>query len=95
MTESGNKWPRETAIRNGEGWPTEAAITSFTSSLECSWTTEPPWWISQIIEGVAPHADGIANGEADSPLWVAAWLEQVPTPTLSLAEIREAMGYRH
>ena len=33
--------------------------------------------------------------EADSPFWVDAWLEQgVPQPTLSMAEIRQAMGYR-
>jgi hypothetical protein len=31
--------------------------------------------------------------EADSPAWVDAWLEQA-MPTLSLAEIRQSMGYR-
>jgi hypothetical protein len=33
MPECRNKRPIEPAIRNAEGWPTEPAITSFTSSL--------------------------------------------------------------
>ena len=55
----------------------------------------PENWTSKIIEGVAPHPIDIANGEADSPLWVDAWLEQIPAPTPpSLSEIRSALGYR-
>ena len=54
----------------------------------------PENWTSKIAEGVAPHPDDIANGEADSPPWVDAWLEQIPAPTPSLSEIRSALGYR-
>jgi hypothetical protein len=89
---NGNKRPTEPSIRNEEEWPKNPAITSFTSSFESSWYPEN--WTSKIAEGVAPHPDDIANGEADSRLWVDAWLEQIPAPTPSLSEIRSALGYR-
>ena len=37
----------------------------------------------------SPHPDDIASGEADSPLWAEAWLA-----TATLANLRQAMGYR-
>jgi len=67
------------------------AATGPSASLD-GWYPEN--WTSKIAEGVAPHPDDIANGEADSPLWVDAWLEQIPAPTPSLSEIRSALGYR-
>ena len=70
-------------------------VSRITTRSESSKPWYPENWTSKIIEGVAPHPDDIANGEADSPLWVDAWLEQLPpAPTLSLAEIRSSLGYR-
>jgi hypothetical protein len=74
--------------------PDSSDITTIPLPSESSWYPEN--WTSKIIPGVAPHPIDIANGEADSPLWVDGWLEleQIPAPTLSLAEIRNSLGYR-
>jgi hypothetical protein len=96
MSLNGNKCPTDPVIRAEEECPKNPVVTSFTISLES--VADSPWypenWTSQIIEGVAPHPIDIENGEADSPLWVDAWLAQIPVPTLSLSEIRASMGYR-
>ena len=34
------------------------------------------------------------SDEADAAAWIDAWLGQVPVPTVSLSEIRSALGYR-
>jgi hypothetical protein len=92
--EKGNKRTPDTYIRAFEECTQGTDITSYTTPLPDSWYPEN--WTSQIIPGVAPHPIDIENGEADSPLWIDAWLEQVivPVPTLSLSEIRASMGYR-
>jgi hypothetical protein len=92
MSQKRNKRPNPSDIRAHIGCPTSSDISRYTTPFAASWYSEN--WTSKVIEGEAPHPDDIANGEADSPLWVDAWLEQIPVPTLSLSEIREAMGYR-
>ena len=94
MELNGNNRTNIPDIRADEECTEKPYITSYTIPLVSS--LYPENWTSQIIEGVAPHPIDIANGEADSPLWVDAWLEleQVPAPTLSLAQIRSSLGYR-
>jgi hypothetical protein len=86
--ENGNKCPSCGDISLGPSCPACEDISRFTTRTESSGA--PYWWRGQG----QPHPDDTTNGEADSPLWVEAWSEQVPAPALSLAEIREAMGYR-
>lgn len=94
MDLNGNKCPDFSDIRTEIECPNSSDITTIPLPIRSPWY--PGWWTSKIISGVAPHPDDIANGEADSPLWVDAWLEleQLAAPTLSLAEIRAFMGYR-
>ena len=101
-TEEG--WPKNPAITSFTSSPSfsEAELVAMAQTARTAagpstaldgWYPEN--WTSKIIEGVAPHPIDIANGEADSPLWVDAWLEQIPAPTPpSLSEIRSALGYR-
>jgi hypothetical protein len=93
--ENGNNCNTVDNVSEAPNCNTVDCISNITTGPESSWTTEPPWWTSEIIPGVAPHPIDIENREADSPLWVDAWLEQIQSPALlTLAEIRSAMGYR-
>jgi hypothetical protein len=73
---------------------------SYISSLTTSPSEKPGGeWFGVSTQGVQHLAP---CDEADSPAWVDAWLEQalaeptasLPVPTLSLAEIRQTLGYR-
>jgi hypothetical protein len=80
---NGQKCPVVSDISEAGDCPLEPDVTSFTRSLESS---NAKWCVP--IPNINPC------DEADNPAWVAAWLEQIPAPTVSLAEIREALGYR-
>jgi len=56
--------------------------------------THPSSGLGSALSWFIPIPNINPCDEADSPAWVAAWLEQIPDPTVSLSEIREAMGYR-
>jgi hypothetical protein len=83
--------PDSSDIGNAKDCPGFSDISSIPLPNLSTWY--PEWWTSEIIPGVAPHPIDIANGEADSPEWLAA-SEELPAPTMSLAEIRASLGYR-
>jgi hypothetical protein len=94
MTLNGNNRPNISDIRGEQECPKIPDMTSYTISLESSGMS---WCVP--IPSINPC------DEADSSAWIADWLQQVPAsalsggvaaaPSLTLAEIREAMGYRH
>ena len=88
MATNGNKRPNGQDIRNEHDCPNGKDISSFTSSIESLADSLVVAWCVPI-PNINPNVD-----EADSRAWVTAWLEQIPAPTLSLAEMRSAMGYR-
>jgi hypothetical protein len=83
LAENGNKCPTPTDISEPQNRLIPTDISRFTTG---SCFLNVPWCVP--IPNINPC------DEADSPLWVEAWREQIQR-TVSLAEIREAMGYRH
>jgi hypothetical protein len=86
MATNGNNRPNGQDIKNDTDCPNGKDISSFTSSPESLADSLVVAWCVPI-PNINPNVD-----EADSRAWVAAWLEQIPAPTLSLAEIRQFMG---